>query len=691
MPDTTEGGSIRAVVGGVHGSDADALLGRASRAPQPTELVVTPERLHRRNLKRRLAEHATPRSSLRLTDATTIADDLLDGVGEPVDTIDRIDRLNHFETLLQRKTESNRRLRAAFGGDLPARVETIAAAHSRVGELTGWADDRLDDLSTVADGLPGVDARDTADVVAGVRALEDRLVERVAPIHSRETLLPAAADALREDPGRWRETFPAAERLSVAGVSAVDAPLLGLLDAAAAAGVTVTVSLRPGTGPDIAERLSDRLDVEPGRGVGTPGARNDTETAVAPGLDAAEFVADTPEGEARVAAAVVAGHLRNGVSPSDVLIVARDAGEYERSLRRALGRHGATLAVWAQLPAERTVPYRQFAAVCELLGNDGVDVEGLLEPLSFEWVPPQGDAEEGSTAWPLSAARVGALRAGLADESPDPTERSVDGWADRLDDAVDSGQVPGADAAALRTFLDWVREQPTAPEPPDIHRTFEPLVESGRETALPAVFAADSDDLSRTSRYARALSRVEELLTDTRAKYDEWLAAGDVPRSWLAVADLAERVVTTRPGRREHANAAAVDAIDATDAWLREVPHVVAVGLVDGVWPRRVESVFPEAFRSAVVKGDSAAARRLAVPGRWTAAREVDHLASGLGAATESLAVTRYRRDREGTAMERSPLLSRVSADSVDESATQSLLTRGTLPDALAAGGGGSR
>ncbi len=678
MTETTDRGSLRAVLG-----RPEELLDRASRAAEPAEFVVTPERLHRRNLKRRLAERATPRSSLRLTDATAIASRLLDAANEPSETIDRIDRLKHLESLLVRDTEANERLRAAIGSDLSTHVETIAAAQSRVAEMTGWDDERLNALSTVAEGLPSVAAQDTADLLAGVRALERGLTERVGAVHSRETLLPAAAETLRDDPALWSATFPTAERISVAGVSAVDAPLLSLLDAATAAGVDVTLSLRPGTGPSIVDRVPDRTPD------GVDLATESRDASVAPGLAAAELVADTPEAEARLAAGVVAARLRNGASPSDVLVVARDAGEYERPLRRAMGRQGVNLAVWAQLPVERTIPYRQFAATCTVLAADELGAEQLLEPLEFHWVPPATACEDtDTTAWPLPTAEIGGLRTALDEDSG--AERSLDGWSDRLAAAVDDGEIDRTRARPLRTFLGWAREQPRTPEPVAIHDTFEPLVEAGREFALPAVFAEDSADIGRTSRYARALSRIAELLTDTRAKYREWLDAGDVPRSWLAVADLAERVVATRPGRREHANAAAVDVIDATDAWLRAAPHVVAVGLVDGVWPRRVESVFPEAFRQVVVAGDSAAARRLAVPGRWTAAREADHLASGLGAATETLCCTRYRRDREGTARERSPLLGGVSTRQVDEAA-QSLLATGTLPDALAADGGGAR
>lgn len=665
-------GSLRPVGGG-----AETLLDRADRAPDPTELVVTPERLHRRNLKRRLAEQASPRSSYRLTDAPTIAEALLDAAGADSRTIDRVDRLKHVEALLGDATDANERLQAAFGSDLSAHVREIAAAHRRVAAMTAWDPDRLDALGRTAETVPEVAARDTDDIVAGVRALEQGLTDRVDPTHSRETLLGEAASLLDAEPDQWEEAFPTVERISLAGVSAVDAPLLDLLTAAATAGVEVTLYLRPGTGPAIADRLPDRLPGRPAL-VGDVDAGGFTQ----PSVPVTELVADTPEAEGRLAAAIVAGLLREGVSPSDVLVVARDADEYERRLGRAANRHGFSIAVWAQLPVERTRPYRLFDAVCDLLGTDEPDLDTLLAPLEFRWVPPEAADEESATPWPLSSARVAEYRSLLADSDP----QSPSAWLEQVEETDPETVAP------LRTYLNWVETQPSAPEPPALHQTFEPLLDAYRERVLPEAFAADTDDLGRTAQLARAIVRVEELLVDTRAKYDEWLTAGDLPRSWIAVADLAERVVAARPGRREHANAAAVDVVDATDAWLKQVPHVVALGLADGVWPRRPESVFPQPFRSAVVAGDSAAARRLAVPGRWTAARETDHLASAVDAATEQVVCTRYRRTREGTVQERSPLLSMLSPRSLDETTAQSLLTTGTLPDELApADGGGAR
>jgi len=664
-PMSEQRGSFHAIV-----DDAEQVLDRAVRSTEPVELVVTPERLHRRNLKRRLAEQGSPRSSYRLTDSQRIAERLLRTADRQPETIDRIDRLKHAEALLGEETDANDRLRAVFGSDLRAHAETIEAAHRRVTSITAWAPARIEALETTAAGLPDVAAADTGDIVTGVRSLEQELAKCVDGTHSRGALLSDAASLVAEDPTVWRESFPTIERLSLAGVSAVDAPLLDLLAAATSAGVDVRLYLRPGTGPAIAERLADRVpDCDALSGV----AGGEFSP---PSVPTSELVADTPEAEARLAAGVVAGLLRKGVSPSDVLVVARDAESYERAIERAAGRHGVSLAVWAQLPVERTLPYRLFDACCTLLGTAEPSLSTLLAPLEFQWVPPASESE----VWPLTTEQVAAVRSELAENSA--LEQPVSAWLAKLDD--DS-------FAPLRTYLEWVTAQPETPEPVALHGTFEPVFDAYRELVLPTVFAADDPDLGRTAQHARAIVRIEELLVDTRAKYDEWLDAGDLPRSWLAVAELAERVVATRPGRREHANAAAVDVVDATDAWLRQVPHVVAVGLVDGVWPRRPESVFPSAFRRAVVKGDSAAARRLAVPGRWTASRETDHLASAVDAATEQLICSRYRRDREGTEQERSQLLSTLSPQPLPASTAESLRA-GTLPDSLApANGGGSQ
>lgn len=650
-------GSVRPIV-----DDAEQLLDRAVRSTEPVELVVTPERLHRRNLKRRLAEQGSPRSSYRLTDSQRIAERLLRTADHESETIDRIDRLKHVEALVGERTDANDRLRAVFGSDLQAHTETIEAAHRRVTNMTGWAPARLEALQSTAATLPAVAAADTQDTVTGVRALEQELAERVDRTHSRGALLSDAASVVAADPTVWSDTFPTIERLSLAGVSAVDAPLLDMLDAATSAGVDVRLYLRPGTGPAIADRLADRIPDSYSGSAGESGEFRPTS------VPTSELIADTPEAEARLAAGVVAGLLREGVSPSDVLVVARDADAYERALERAAGRHGVSLAVWAQLPVERTLPYRLFEACCTLLGTAEPSLSMLLAPLERQWVPPTAESD----VWPLSTNQVAAVRSSLAGSAGQ--EQPISAWLGELDDDT---------FPPLRTYLEWVAAQPETPEPAALHGTFEPVFETYRDRVLPTVFAADEPDLGRTAQHARAIVRIEELLVDTRAKYAEWLDADDLPRTWHAVAELAERVVTTRPGRREHANAAAVDVVDATDAWLRKVPHVVAVGFVDGVWPRRPESVFPSAFRRAVVEGNSAAARRLAVPGRWTTGRETDHLASAVGAATEQLICSRYRRDREGTEQERSELLSTLAPKTVP-AAAETLLQAGTLPDSLA-------
>lgn len=701
-PTTT--GRIRPVIG-----DAGRLLDWAGRAPSPTGLVVTPEQLHRRNVKRRLAEVHQPRSSLRFADAADIAHAVLEAVESDPTVEDRLDRLRHLEAFVESDDPAVDRLRTVLGADLDGRLPAIEAARARVETMTGWQAARLDALDSVATSLPGVAAADTADLLSGATAAEQFLIDRSGPTHSRGGLLEAAATAIRDSDGAaWHAAFPTVERVAVAGVSTLDAPLLDLLATAAAHTATdVTLFLRSGTGPSIADRLATRLPADAAVTVEEPASGSST-----PAAPVTEFVADNPADEARLAMAIVAGLVADGVSTSDILVVARDADSDERSLRRAANRYGYPLAVWAQLPVTETLPYGLFAAATDLLSAAEVDLDTLLRPLDLGWVPPElgsddgdGDAAEDAAAstWPAAPTTVERLRVALSEGGEtggfSPTRIGVDAgslveWEGHVADCLDDGRLDSADAQPLLRLLTWASSQPRAPNPVAVHEVFEPLVDAYRTVVLPLHRDADSDDLQATERHARAVVRLDSLLGDTRSKYEEWLAAGYTTRSWESVADIAERIATTRPGRREHANAAAIDVVDATDAWLRTEPYVIAVGLVDGVWPQRIESVFPTSFRAAVADGTPPETRGLAVPGRWTERRELDHLWSAAAAATDQLICTRYTADRDATAQEPSPYLESLGARRVDAAAVQSLRTDGRLPEAVrptVAETGGSR
>ncbi|GGM64572.1 ATP-dependent helicase/nuclease subunit B [Halarchaeum rubridurum] len=684
----------------VHVGEPEELLDRATRRAGATDLVLTPERLHRRNLKRALAERSRPRSSLRLVSPGDVAGAVAPRAADR-GALDRADRLRLLERVLDDESVASDPLRTIFGGELAAHVERVEAAREELTTVAGGTSARRDALEAVADALPPTAARETRALLDGLDGIDAALAERASRAVSTAAALHAAREAVtRSDGAAWTDAYSGIERVSLAGVSTVGSPLLDLLGAVAAHTDTdVRLFLRAGTGPRVAERLASRLTAGPAVDAADVTVAETTTGRLEPDVPVAEIVAPTRREEARAAMAAVDALLERGVALADVAVVARDVDRYERALTRAAGEYGRHLSVWTQLAVGETRPYRVLDACATLLaaaenGDDGergtagdIAPAALFAPFDAEWVPP--DADPGGV-WPLDHGDVAAVRRALADEAG-----TVEAWRRRLDAFEPGGDGEAVARAGVRRLLAWVETHASTPRPADVEATLRPLLDAHERVVLPAVLDADGPGLGATSRNARALSRSRKLLDEAPAKYGDWRERGHVEASWEAVADVLDAVVTTRPGRREHDNAERIDVLDATDAWLRSMPYVVAVGFVDGEWPERPRGAFPPAFRDAVVAGDGGprGGAALGVRGAWTEARERDHLADAVGAASAGLVCTRFTTDAGGVTAHRSPFLDAVAPDAptIEGDDLAALLAADRrVPDALADVLGGS-
>ena len=137
---------------------------------------------------------------------------------------------------------------------------------------------------------------------------------------------------------------------------------------------------------------------------------------------------------------------------------------------------------------------------------------------------------------------------------------------------------------------------------------------------------------------------------------------------------MCESLARQRPGRREHANARALDILEANDIWGREIPFVVAIGLVDGEWPTRANSTVPPELQHAILTGNGPA-ERLTPQTAWLAGRDLDQFHDTLTAATTGIIVTRHVRDVDGSQQTRSPLLDHIDFEPISRDARQRLLS----------------
>ena len=398
---------------------------------------------------------------------------------------------------------------------------------------------------------------------------------------------------------------------------------------------------------------------------GSPGRAELVASDVTVDVPVAEIPAATRREESRAAMAVVAGLRDRGVPWRDIVVVARDLDGYEEPITRAAIRYGVTPVFWTQIDLVTTRPYRLITSLCDLFGTLEPDPDLLLRPLELGWTPVGSSSE-----WPIPADPLTETYHGMPDGS-----RQVEDWRSLLADAA------WADSRVTE-FVEWVSTRP-APTSEAVNEVLGGVIRSYRESVLPEQWTTDSPALLETVTAARAVGRMGTLVEQVESKYAQRLADGWTDESWATVAGICESVATQRPGRREHANAVALDVLEANDIWARKIPFVIAVGLVEGEWSRQSESVVPMEIQHAVLTG-AGPAKRLSPRTAWTDRRDHDQFVDTHRAATTGLVLMRHTQDSNGVQRFRSSLLDGLDVERVSANARKQLLsTNVTLPDAV--------
>lgn len=143
-----------------HIDTPEQLASYATRTTPPTELVVMPEQLHLRNLKRRLATRSQPRDSMQFVGLTQIAKAVLTAADRPVESLDRVDRVRLFESLADTDSDSLDSLQPVFGPNLQDRATEIEELRAAIGSLTAFSAGRLEALRDCIDECPQPARRD---------------------------------------------------------------------------------------------------------------------------------------------------------------------------------------------------------------------------------------------------------------------------------------------------------------------------------------------------------------------------------------------------------------------------------------------------------------------------------------------------------------------------------------------------
>lgn len=383
--------------------------------------------------------------------------------------------------------------------------------------------------------------------------------------------------------------------------------------------------------------------------------------------------------------------LLAGVSPEDVLIVARDLARYAGALRETARAYGLPLVV------RRPVPLRENPAVAALL--DLIDLAAgdfprreTLDTLRSPYFAPPHLLPEGIAllarasldhrvtrgrgAW-LDAARWAAYQ--RPDEDGDPGAARLDSdaaaalaarlaaWFDRV--------TPPAQGTVYE-FVDWLEAligpDPAAQEQDDADASVagEPVVASEQEPEpnparahldLPGCIRAGRDP-ERVARDIEALHALKRVWAGARHAAD--LVAGDGPppvmdwaefRQDLGLA-LDEATVLPLGGQSRLGRVLATDALEA-----RGLPHdhVFLLGLAEGVFPAPQSdgALYHDQERRALEQGHGL--------DMITGAERADDMSlfyQVLGLARRTLTLSRFTVDDRGAPVPPSPYWSAVCA-----------------------------
>jgi ATP-dependent helicase/nuclease subunit B len=246
----------------VHVGDEAALLDRLTEPGRPRELVIIPGQIHRRTVRRRLDRAEQAADGVDVTDLTAVVLSLARASETAATSLDRIDRLGLFDRILD--ADLRERIAALPGSDAPGDPQTVEHIRTEIEAVTNYHPERITAAREVATTLPAPCDADAADLVDVALTAERALARRTESFVSRGAQLRRVTRQLqRQDGAPWTAAYPTIDRVSVAGVSTVAAPMVDLLAALlATTSVSIDLTLREATGRYLESRLSSVFDVE---------------------------------------------------------------------------------------------------------------------------------------------------------------------------------------------------------------------------------------------------------------------------------------------------------------------------------------------------------------------------------------------------------------------------------------------
>jgi ATP-dependent helicase/nuclease subunit B len=252
----------------LHVGEETQILERAREKSNPTEMVVAPVELHRRNLQRRFREADSPKDAFEFEDFVGLSQTVVGNREFSTESIDRIDRLAAVRDILDDSAES-----AESPGSLPPAARKQDPQHveqirADVESVTNFSPERIAAWRETTAGLNEPIDVETEELLDTAVEIERRLRSNTSKSVSEMELVRRATRFLIWSGGHvWTDPYPDVNRVTVVGLSSISAPQADFIHALLrSTSLDVHVHLRERTGEYLRRRIPSLLEVEnPGR------------------------------------------------------------------------------------------------------------------------------------------------------------------------------------------------------------------------------------------------------------------------------------------------------------------------------------------------------------------------------------------------------------------------------------------
>lgn len=499
---------------------------------------------------------------------------------------------------------------------------------------------------------------------------------------SRSHLVQDARNYVRSE---WTAEFPDVSWIAIATISVFDNPTLRLIfEIAKSANAPLHFFLGNGT-IEYQQKRFESLGLRPDIADDGPEFSSEAGNTLFNGIDSSphathddiEFI-EAPDRRREVERVVreIREGISDGTDPSDLLVIARDAGIYQSIFEDIMETNDLPYFVETRRAVANTSVYRFIEATLRLIkevdNNESLEYWELTDPLRLGFCHPS----QRSWRWPVDDKAFLWLEQRMDSLEERHGEMTFSEWRSQIQDSggyMDSW-------TTLNQFLDWIENQISAPpqDGEELRELLRPLLiqfiyqmvpEQSRSPDGPAV----DTTRSRISKKhpTHVARRIKGKLPSVESYYERVIDLFEIEPGWPEAHAAVSDIVGSDSYGESNNDGQAIRLVDAGNSHFLEAEQVFILGLSAGEFPADLDrnSFLHDDLREAVfeasTEGDQPFFHIDTSSSQYN--NELDLYQAALSASTDRITVLHHYKDAESRDIAWSPFVDQFPVEDLSE------------------------